>query len=222
MIEDRERDDVTSARWDLYQWFSSVLAKEQDKTSWEANTSEAFLEALAARAEQHGLEAEAGPLAEYLQGRQGEDAAETLMSLAVDYAQLFIGPGPGKAPPYESIYTSEEGRLYGDAYASLIETLHEEGIGVADDFSAPADHAAVELAVVAHLIERAAEGESDDGTIDATQAEFLETHLLNWMPRWCQDVTKHAETEFYRGVGRMLAAFLEREKARVAAGRAPA
>jgi anaerobic sulfite reductase subunit A len=83
---------------------------------------------------------------------------------------------------------------------------------VADDFSAPADHAAVELAVMAHLIERDADGENPSGAIDEKQAEFLRTHVLNWFPHWCDDVAKHAQTDFYQGVGRLLAAFVERER----------
>lgn len=212
MMDTANRDERNGGRWDLYQWFSSVLAQEQDQAAWDLHTSEDFVNTLEARADEHGIGDAAKPLATYLREQQEGGRREDLMTLAVDYAQLFIGPGPGQAPPFESVYTSEEGRLYADAYANLIEMLHEEGIAVADDFSAPADHAAVELAVMAHLIERDADGDDSSSAIGETQADFLTTHVLNWFPRWCDDVAKHAQTDFYRGVGRLLAAFIARER----------
>ncbi len=214
----QEDDGRIDSRSDLYRWFSSVFAQEQTRASWDVQTSPEFLELLEARAREFGLGEPAVTLASYLTEHAPEHLDELLLDLAVDFAQLFIGPGPGKAPPYESVFTSQDGRLYGDAYADVIETLRREGIGVADGFAAPADHAAVELAVVAHLIDRV-DGDVELPATAAPDAEasFLQSHVLNWFPRWLEHVEREAATLFYRSAAQLLAAFLEREKARLEA-----
>jgi TorA maturation chaperone TorD len=208
----QDKAEPVESRADLYTWFSSVFAREQDRDSWEIQTSPDFLDLLRARAAEFELTDEAEALADYLANRDGDDLDELLLDLAVDYAQLFIGPGPGQAPPYESVYTSPDGRLYGEAYADVIDTLQRERIEVAGEFSAPADHAAVELAVLAHLIAR---DEVPDTGGGEAEASFLRTHLLNWLPRWCADVDEHARTEYYRGAARLLLAFLDGERRRL-------
>ena len=222
-MDTRQHHDDDARRFALYQWFSSVLAQEQNRESWAAHASAAFREELQAYAARPGLEEGAREVLDFVESNpEGEDGS-VRMALAVDYAQLFIGPGPGHAPPFESVYTSPEKRLYADAYADVIDFLHDEDIAVAKEFKAPADHVAVELAVMAHLIERTAD-EADSaaretGSLRLTdrQASFLESHVLNWMPRFCDDLTTHAETGFYRGVGRMLAGFLTEERERLEA-----
>lgn len=213
-----EDDGRIDSRSDLYRWFSSVFAQEQTAASWDVQSSPEFLELLELRAGEFDLGEPAATLASYLTEHAAEDSDELLLDLAVDFAQLFIGPGPGKAPPYESVFTSEDGRLYGDAYADVIQTLRREGIGVADGFAAPADHAAVELAVVAHLIDRV-DGDEElpaTATPDA-EASFLRDHVMNWFPRWLEHVEREARTAFYRSAAQLLTVFLERERARLEA-----
>jgi len=211
----QERDEHIDSRSDLYRWFSSVFAREQDRDTWETQTSDAFLDLLDARAAEFGLEAEALALAEVLAGHRDDDIDELLLELAVDYAQLFIGPGPGQAPPFESVYTSKDGRLYGDAYAAVIDTLQREQIAVAKEFTAPADHAAVELAILAHLIERDGAAGADGAGPDAAEATFLKEHVLNWFPGWLSHIDEHARTDFYRAAARLLRRFLVGEGSRL-------
>ena len=208
----QDQTELVESRADLYTWFSSAFAREQDRESWTTQTSPEFLELLHARAAEFGLTEAADALGDYLANRADDNLDELMLDLAVDYAQLFIGPGPGQAPPFESVYTSPDGRLYGDAYADVIDMLQREKIEVAREFSAPADHAAVELAVVAHLITR--DGDTDTDSSEA-EASFLKAHLLNWLPRWCADIDKHARTEYYRGAARLLLAFLDGERERL-------
>lgn len=41
------------------------------------------------------------------------------------------------------------------------------------------------------------------------QREFLNKHLLNWVPEFCLDIKDHADTEFYRMVGQLTTGFLQ-------------
>src|SRR3546814_19447211 len=59
---------------------------------------------------------------------------------------------------------------------------------------------------LAHLAELAiAASEIEDGgevkrLVDA-QRGFISQHMLVWVPRWADDVVRHARTDLYRGVG---------------------
>ena len=46
----------------------------------------------------------------------------------------------------------------------------------------------------------------------AKQKEFLETHLLNWVPQMAADMKRFAKTDFYRGLACMLEGFLTLDK----------
>jgi anaerobic sulfite reductase subunit A len=45
------------------------------------------------------------------------------------------------------------------------------------------------------------------------QKEFLMRHLLNWVPAFCAEVQKCAETNFYKAVAKMTSGFLRMEMA---------
>lgn len=121
--------------------------------------------------------------------------AETLLAgMAEDFSRLFIGPGPGLAPPFESLYA--DARRYGGAAASELEkALARAGLHQAGASSLPADHLGVELALLAHwstLGERAGCG------------WLLREHLLTWVPQWAEDVRRHSATHFYRALAALV------------------
>jgi len=43
------------------------------------------------------------------------------------------------------------------------------------------------------------------------QQDFLNNHLLNWVPAMCNDIEKLARHEFYRIIGRLTREYLEME-----------
>ncbi len=38
---------------------------------------------------------------------------------------------------------------------------------------------------------------------------FLEEHILNWVPEFCEDISKYAMTEFYRIVGELTISYVK-------------
>ena len=217
-------EPTSEERADLYRWFSSLFAQELDAAAWSSHVGDEFLSALDEQAGELGLEDEASALREFLVAHRADETDEAVLELAVDYARLFVGPGPGQAPPYESIYTGPKARLFGEAYADVVEVLQREGIGVAKDFHAPADHAAVELSVMAYLLD----GPEDDAVPASRnvpsegggERAFFERHIMNWFPAWCRDIDEHDPQGFYRGVARFMMGFLRGEAARMEGGAA--
>ena len=126
---------------------------------------------------------------EYLRHRD----SGTRQELAVDYARVFLCAGMYEqlmAPPYESVYTSEEHLLMQDARDSAVAFYLGEELGLPADNTTPEDHLSFEFQFMAKLIDE---------------------HLANWVPRLCADVRAYAQTAFYRGVADITEGFLQLE-----------
>ena len=129
-----------------------------------------------------------------------QDAEETL---AVDFARAFLGAGlaSGEAAfPYASVYTSEKRSVMQEAFSRMHELLENRGLAVpAGNAALLADHLSVELDYAAWLCENATAAET---------REFLNVHMLGWVPAWRADAGKYAETEFYRAAAALAEAWL--------------
>jgi TorA maturation chaperone TorD len=134
-----------------------------------------------------------------------------LTDLSVDYVRTFIGSGRSvktAAYPYESVYTSEHGMLMQDARDEVIYLYQTEGLHKVDNFNEPEDHLGIELEFMALLCEKA-QDTLKAGDVRKTldhlrkQEEFLSQHLLNWVPRFCEDVLKFAREDLYRGLAKI-------------------
>ena len=144
------------------------------------------------------------------------EADESMLDeLAADYAKVFLAAGEyqGKgAFPYESVYTSKKHLVMQDAWEQVKGIYAAHHLALAD---APTelmeDHIAIELQYMAELCARAAD--SAEGGILKEQQEFLQQHLLNWVPALCEDMEKYARTELYKAIAKLTAGFLELDAA---------
>ncbi len=141
------------------------------------------------------------------------DVATLSVELASAYSYLFLGAGgPRSAPPYESVYTS--GSFFQNATRQNQDILERHELGIRPDVHEPADHIAVQLEMIAHLANDqeilAAAGKCVDEE-KAEQKEFIETHLLNWVPAFCQDCTDRDSGGFYAGVAQIAVAMLKED-----------
>jgi len=134
---------------------------------------------------------------------------DPLTDLAVDYAKVFLGAGivdPKKvAYPYESVYTSQERLIMQDARDEMLRILRENKLGLENSYNIPEDHIFVQLEFMAHICGEIRKAfEKDDKKAAAIllgeQKQFIENHLLNWVPELCSDIKKFALTDFYKGL----------------------
>ncbi len=213
MDEGLKRDVATScaARADFYRFLASVFLYEL--------TDEQIETVAAARFPQDGTQIGAGyaRIAEYMRHRD----LGTRQELAVDYAHTFLGAGNYNnltAPPYESVYTSEERLLMQDARDGALRYYRAEGLDLPSDNTTPEDHIGFEMQFMATLIERMAaaleEGnvERFDGLV-ATQRGFFNDHLANWLPAFADDIDTFCRTDFYHGVADLVRGLLAEERA---------
>jgi anaerobic sulfite reductase subunit A len=140
-----------------------------------------------------------------------------LTDLAVDYAKIFLGAGMAEgsaAFPYESVYTSKKGIIMQDAWAQVKAIYAAKGLNKAGErpefFE---DHISLELEFMAFLCHETqealnAQNESEVSSCLKEQMDFLSKHLSNWIPSFCADIEKYADTEFYKGIGKITNGYL--------------
>ncbi len=133
-------------------------------------------------------------------------AAERAEPAALDdeYHALFIGLGRGELVPYGSWYMT--GFLMEQPLAQLRSDLKRLGFERQEGVSESEDHAAGLCDVMAMM-----NSEGDVAAYDL-QWEFLDRHMLPWMPRFFRDLQKAESASFYRAVGQLGEQFLEVEK----------
>lgn len=151
-----------------------------------------------------GLEAWAATLA-------SPPAAEDLRA---DFQQLFIGPGPMSACPYESVHRSKEGLSFELETHQVRHAYAEFGLQAPALNREPDDHVGLELAFIGEL-SVAAMNALDDGDVEAAQqlvagaGRFVQDHLAEWVPGFADMVRVSARTSFYGGVGWLLRGAVE-------------
>jgi TorA maturation chaperone TorD len=128
-------------------------------------------------------------------------------ALTADYQQLFIGPNHLPAPPWESVYRTEERLVFDWPTLEVRAAYQEMGLSVSDT-TEPDDHIGLELLFMATLAERQAAG---DLRAAAAQAAFLKRHLLVWAPTFCADLAASAATSLYKGLALLTQGMLAQE-----------
>lgn len=147
----------------------------------------------------------------------GDDAV-LIEQLAVEYAALFLGPG-GHISPHESVHSNPDGgQLWGDETVAVKRFIEALDLELLEDYHGLPDHLSVELELMANLAGHEARGWEQNDLSSAANAlayqqEFMQEHLMRWVPLFCKKVIETAEMSFYRSVARMTQDFLASEAA---------
>lgn len=147
--------------------------------------------------------------------------AESLTELAVDYVRCFLGSGVDSfaaAYPYESVYTSEKRLLMQDARNEVLAIYRSFGIERADSWNEGEDHLALELEFMRVLGERTIAALRQDDEAQAAhllvaQHNFMQQHLISWVPMMTADLKRFAKTQMYRGLAYLTDGFLRTDAA---------
>lgn len=123
---------------------------------------------------------------------------ETQYEIVGDFGYLFLYPG-GRLPPVESLFISLTETA---AFEDVTVFYAEAGLTIDEEFQLMPDHLSLEFLFMSYLI--------DIGRTDL-QDKFLEEHLMNWVPYYCDEIIRHAGTVFYKEVAEITNNFLENE-----------
>lgn len=142
----------------------------------------------------------------------------TRTELAVDFARLFlVRQRSTRTAPYpnESVHTSEEHLAMDRARDEVRALYRNEGLKAADAARLGEDHLALELEFMQMLAGRTAARTDAEGqrALFEKQAAFLDEHLLNWVPAFAEIMEDAAQTDFYRGLAKVLTAHLRDDRA---------
>ncbi|XWX61696.1 molecular chaperone TorD family protein [Desulfitobacterium sp. AusDCA] len=129
-----------------------------------------------------------------------------------DYTRLFIGPHKIPTPPWESVYLNKERLIFQEETlnvrrAYLKYCLAPKNIGQEAD-----DHLGYELDFMYQLCQLSLKNNEFIGSVLNDQKDFLENHILKWVPLICKDIFAHAKTDFYKGMAICLEGFIEIDK----------
>ena len=204
-----ELTQLCQTRSEIYWWLSTTLATElsdEQLGKYQSAEIQAFLQGLAATP---ALTAPVEKLISSLAAANLRNDAR--LELCADYAQVFLGNSKSSAPPYESVFTSENGHLMQEAYQQMTALLDEHNININDKYSEPADHIAIQLDFMGNLILKTLDSESEDAIRAhfALQHDFLQTHLLNWLGDFEMKVKACDKFGFYAAVVALLLAFAQ-------------
>ncbi|TDA70258.1 MAG: cytoplasmic chaperone TorD [Clostridia bacterium] len=154
---------------------------------------------------------------------------EAVRGLRQDYTRLFMGPGRVLAPPWESVYRTEERLLFREPAMQVRNFYRRHGLEVPRLNQEPDDHFGLELAFMAVLAERTAGalekagagivavagGEAVAGQnlaearyLVEEQHNFLREHLGQWVEPFTLDVERKATTAYYRGIALVTRGFI--------------
>lgn len=154
----------------------------------------------------------------YLRNLAGRDTDELRVTVASEYAELFVGPRPPLAPYYESVYLGYPNRLFTEQTMSVRRFYERCGLAVVKDGKVPDDHIAYELELMAELAEREACA-LDAGHVDRAldlerlQREFLVVHLGGWAMPFASRVAEAPCADFYAALAKFAQGFVGEDDA---------
>jgi TorA maturation chaperone TorD len=139
-----------------------------------------------------------------------------LSELAADFNHVFatlsVTGGDGVVP-YESTYADGPEACR----ESVRHTFQLAGISKSPDWKGEEDHVALEIEFMQILSLRAFDALHADDTDKAddlleSQQEFLEEHLVNWVPLFVDEALARTRTDFYRGILCLTVAFIKADQ----------
>ncbi len=141
---------------------------------------------------------------------------ELVETLGLEFVRLFVGPG-SHISAHESVFAESDsgiGGLWGATTVKVKNFIETAGLDYRPEFSGVPDHVSVELEFMQKLAEAEADKwrlQNQDGAqfCQIVQCKFIEQHLLNWVPQFCDAVLEKAEIPLYRVMSTLMRNYLE-------------
>ncbi len=112
-----------------------------------------------------------------------------------EFYRLFIGPGKKEVYPWGSIYTDEEGLLFGPSTIAWEGFCAEYCIDIKPESNEPTDHFALIFSALAAMML----SEYDNETKSQIIGKILITHFNPWGGTVLELVEQKAQTGYFRG-----------------------
>ncbi len=193
--------DLVKQRATIYKFLSNLYRDEISKDLVSKLTDKDFVSKLQGFAKEcsfSDLGKGAAKMAKYLNNTK----IDVYKDLSYEYADLFLNAGKNPAFPYESVHVTGKPIVMQEPVFQIREIFYEAGVHKSEDYKDCDDHIAVELEFVCYLLEK---GEADSA------ANFINDHLINWIPEFHATLYYAATTDFYKGLSLFTQSFLFRD-----------
>ncbi len=136
-----------------------------------------------------------------------------LNNLVLEYTRLFIGPGK-HIVPYESVYRDNGDALWSEATVEVKNFIESSGLEYSYNWSGLPDHIGVELEFMQRLTCHEKEAWTRDDKETAIRClefekRFVDEHLMQWVPIFCNKVKEETRTVFYREMAELTRQFID-------------
>ncbi|WP_017810672.1 TorD/DmsD family molecular chaperone [Clostridium saccharoperbutylacetonicum] len=135
-----------------------------------------------------------------------------------EHQRLFVGPNELLAPLWKSVYKTKDKLLFGDIELEVRSYYNSVGLDVKP--SEAADYLPLQLSFMSQLCSIGQEYNLEGLNADeleklsenlSMQKEFLNKHLLSWVPLWVEVVNKNAGGQFWKGFAELTEGWLEND-----------
>lgn len=185
-----EKNKLSQKRANVYKLLSLLYHDEVSKELMAKLADREFVKRLRAAASEcrfSDLGKGLLKMARYLSRRH----VDLYRELSYEYADLFLNAGPNPVLPYESAHATAEPVVMQASVFDVRAAYRKAGVHKSENYKELDDYIAVELEFVRYLLEK------DDGQ---AAADYLNAHLLNWMPNFHAAFYTATTLDFYKGL----------------------
>ncbi|MBM2831617.1 MAG: cytoplasmic chaperone TorD family protein [Dehalococcoidia bacterium] len=156
----------------------------------------------------------------------GPPPPQLVEAAAVEFTKLFRGIRHlySQPPPYESLYREQSAIVFSETSSDVIQEYRRFGFAPGDTLgNEPSDHIGFEIEFV-HLLCKLEAGAWDSENMDdvrrfqSAQKEFLGNHLLEWVPKFCDEVIARDSFGLFSALARFTKSWLNLEREQLLAG----
>ncbi len=195
-------DTFTKQRANAYKFLSTLYRDEISEDLLAKLTDKEFIAKLNSFAKECKI-IELGKGIERMTKYLRKAKAGSYKELSYEYADIFLNAGVNPALPYESVHATGEPVVMQKSVFDVRAAFRTAGVHKSEDYKDLDDYIAVELEFVRYLLEK---GESD------AAANFINNHLLNWIPEFHAALYNAAALDLYKGISAFTLSFLFHER----------
>lgn len=128
-----------------------------------------------------------------------------------DHLELFGGKGRASAPPYGSVYMSEDHTMNDKNSLEVRKIYNAYGWKSSLEDKTPDDHLGIEIQFITMLLGKYPQLEDDvcRKEIRNDLVRFIEKYISPWVNDWNRNIQEHSISDFYKGIGYMTVACIE-------------
>lgn len=151
----------------------------------------------------------------YLEKNDPVNSRSDFEDLHWDYTRMFLGPFEIPVEPWESVYVRKDNLLFQKTTMDVRKLYQKYGYETAELNIGPDDHIGIELDFLYRLNRLCIDScKSDRASREITylvseQLRFVKGHLAVFAPKMAAKMAAHSETDFYKGLAKLLEHYLE-------------